>query len=187
MHLTLQEKDYKKELFSVYCFKHFELLLPYNYSKMKTILCTLLLLTGLNSYGQQYKTAIGFKGGYPGYGALSIKHFLGSSTAFEGNLGGGKNHLWVQGLFEKNNPFKDNFEWYWGIGADFLSYNKGHHYYYKNEYYGFNLGAVGLVGIEYTFEEIPINLAFDCGPRVNLMPYFGVGFGGNFAIRFAIQ
>ena len=34
----------------------------------------------MTTFGQQYKTAIGVKGGYPYYGSLNIKHFFGSSA-----------------------------------------------------------------------------------------------------------
>jgi hypothetical protein len=154
---------------------------------MKKFILSFALILSFTTFAQQYQTAIGFKGGYPGFGALSIKHFFGSSTALEGNIGGGKNHLWVQGILAKNNPLYEKSEWYWGVGADFLSYNNGHHKYYKNQYYGYNFGIMGLLGVEYTFEELPINVALDCGPRLNVSPYFWFGFGGSVAIRFAIK
>ena len=75
---------------------------------MKRILVLLVFITvSTFSYSQNYKTAIGIKGGYPGYGSLNGKHFLNSKTAIEGSIGGGTNTLWLQGLYELNFSLED--------------------------------------------------------------------------------
>jgi hypothetical protein len=69
------------------------------------------------SFSQNYKTAIGIKGGYPGFGSLNGKHFLNSKTAIEGSIGGGSSTLWLQGLYELNFSLEDGLNWYAGGGA----------------------------------------------------------------------
>ncbi len=143
--------------------------------------------SGLNA--QSYKNAIGIKGGYPGFGSLNFKHFMGSSTAIELSVGGSNNFLWLQGLYEIQAELGEGFEWYYGIGADLGSYRNNYYYKYKDNIYngGFFLGIDGVLGIEYTFKALPLNIAFDLQPTVRVVPYFGFGVNGAFALRFAIK
>ena len=48
-------------------------------------------------------------------------------------------------------------------------------------------GINGLVGLEYTFEEVPINCSIDTGPFIFLSPYVNFAWGGGLAIRYAIR
>lgn len=157
--------------------------------KLKVVILSFVCFFLVNAQAQDYKTAIGFKGGFPGYGALNVKHFLGGSSAIDFSVGGGANHLWLQGLYEINNPLQDGFSWYYGIGADVGFWNRGYMHYYKDKYYNNRtwFGIDGVLGIEYTFNQIPINLAVEAVPTVRVSPYVGFGMGGAFAIRFAIK
>lgn len=160
----------------------------------RLLLATLLVLgtTGLTT-AQQYNTAIGIKGGFPNYGALSIKHFFGGASAGEFNLGGGAHHIWLQGLYERNTNIEGGLDWYWGIGGDVGFWSDGYRYYngrYRDYYYGRGGtwgGVDGVIGLEYTFGEFPLNLALDANPTVRLWPYVGFGIGGALAVRIAIR
>jgi hypothetical protein len=55
---------------------------------MRKIVFIASLLISAFSFSQSYKTAIGLKGGYPGYGSLNIKHYLNGSSAIEASIGG---------------------------------------------------------------------------------------------------
>lgn len=159
---------------------------------MRRILFILTLTLSALSYGQQYNTAIGIKGGYHYFGgaSLNLKHFLGGSSAIEASIGGGPRHLWFQALYERNQALSQGFEWYWGIGGDLGIWSGGYSYYHPkhDKYYsGMWAGADAVLGIEYTFKEIPINIALDMGPTIRLFPYVGFGWAGGFAIRFAIK
>ncbi len=154
---------------------------------MKKILI-LLAFVGVStfSYSQNYKTAIGIKGGYPGYGSLNGKHFLNTKTAIEGSIGGGSNMLWFQGLYELNFSLQDGLSWYAGGGANVGFYS------YKNPFNNERtsnmiLGLNGIVGIEYTFEELPLNVALDTGPNLRLINSLGFGWGAGLAVRYAIK
>jgi hypothetical protein len=138
------------------------------------------------SFSQNYKTAIGIKGGYPGFGSLNGKHFLNSKTAIEGSVGGGANSLWLQGLYELNFSLEEGLNWYAGGGANVGFYS------YKNPLTNDRtsnmiLGINGIVGIEYTFEDFPLNVALDTGPNIQVINSFGFGWGAGIAIRYAIK
>jgi hypothetical protein len=158
---------------------------------LRLVLCACLLIMGSTTTvnAQSYKNAIGIKGGYPGYGSLNFKHFMSSSTALELSVGGNNHYFWGQGLYEIQAKLGDGFEWYYGIGADLGSYNNNYYYNYNNKYYngGFFLGIDGVLGIEYTFKALPLNIAFDVQPTVRVVPYFRFGVNGAFALRFAIK
>ena len=154
---------------------------------MKNCLILLVIVASTSfSYSQNYKTAIGIKGGYPGFGSLNGKHFLNSKTAIEGSIGGGSNTLWLQGLYELNFSLEDGLNWYAGGGANVGFYS------YKNPLNNQRtsnmiLGINGIVGIEYTFEDFPLNVALDTGPNILLINSFGFGWGAGLAVRYAIK
>ncbi len=153
-----------------------------------------LIMTVSLSWGQSYKTAIGIKGGFPYYGTLDIKHDFGGAYG-EFRVGGYRNDLWFQALFEKNYTIDGGLEWYWGLGGHlgFWNYGPGYHPHYYDGYYadGYNgawFGADGVLGIEYTFDAIPINIAADFGPSMNFFSGNAwLGWGGALALRFAIK
>lgn len=155
--------------------------------KMKALI--LALACYAFAHAQDYKTAIGFKGGFPGHGSLNVKHFFSGSTALDVAVGGGANHLWLQGLFEIHNPIESGFAWYYGIGADVGFWNRGYTYYYKDKYYDNRtwLGIDGVIGIEYTLSKLPLNFALEGVPTIRVSPYVGFGMGAAFAVRFAIR
>jgi hypothetical protein len=176
---------------------------------MKKILLIASLCLLVTNYGfnQDYSTAIGIKGGFSGIGALNIKHSLGGSAAFEGSIGGGSNLLWLQGLYEINNPIEGGLSWYYGGGADigFWTYSRSYYnkynvayyndldddddFYFGNRYNGHRAfgGLDGVIGLEYTFAKIPLNLALDASPALRLFPRVGFALYGSIAARFAIK
>jgi hypothetical protein len=163
---------------------------------MKKCLLVLLVAVGTArlATAQQYTTAIGIKGGFSGHGALSLKHFFEGPSAVEFNLGGGAHTIWLQGLYERNTNIQDRLDWYWGVGGDIGFWSKGYHYYnnhYNDDYYddksGVWGGVDGVIGLEYTFDEIPINLALDVDPTIRLFPYIGFDIGAALAARIAIK
>ena len=151
------------------------------------VLTASLLISGF-AFNQNYNTALGFKGGFPGFGAFNVKHFFNEKGAIEGSIGGGYNHLWLQGLYEWNNEIQSGFSWYYGVGADLGFWTNRYEYYYRDRYYNGGYGGIdGVIGIEYTFEKIPLNLAVDAVPNIRVFPYVGFNFYGNVAVRFAIK
>ena len=146
---------------------------------MRKILFSIILVIGLTTAAsaQDYNTGLGLRGGN-GWG-VTLKHFVSQKNAFEGFFYGynydGLNGFNVTGLYQfHNRAFDvDNLRWYYGFGAHIGSYSK------KNSS-NFVLGIDGVLGIEYTFTEAPINIGLDWNPHINLTGYtdsFMPGFG----------
>ena len=152
---------------------------------MRTLIFIVACLFVFTGQAQQYSTAIGFKGGfsYNGGAGINAKHFLGGSSAVEISLGGGSRHIWLQGLYERNQDLTHGVEWYYGFGGDIgLFTNGGYDTQYSS---GLFIGIDGVVGVEYTFEDFPLNLALDTGPTLRVIPYVSFGWGGGLAVRYA--
>ena len=145
----------------------------------KSLLIILLIIplgTSLNA--QEYKTSLGLRIGYPYYG-ITIKHFMNDYNAVEGILGSSFNGFVATGLFE-NVHWTGKYpalNWYWGIGAHAGFWDAGANKYItdKNFTGGAVLGVDGGLGMEYTFDKIPLNLSLDAIPSVNLIGSFGWG------------
>ncbi len=147
-----------------------------------------LLLTLYFSFvynAQEYKTGIGIRSGW-GSG-LTLKHFLGDQTAFEGILNSQWRGFSITGLFEIHKPAfnTDRLKWYYG-GGGHIGWWKGE-YNWRFEKYGNNtvIGIDGVLGMEYNFDFIPINIGLDWKPALNLVGASGFwGDGGAFSIRY---
>ena len=138
---------------------------------------------------RNYSTAIGIKGGYPSYGSFNIKHRLNGIQAIEGSIGGSAigNGIIIEGLYEFNNPLKENgLEWYYGGGAIIGLIKEVDLNAQNGMSNGFLTGLKGIIGIEYTFEEFPLNLALDTGPVLLFSPLISFTWAGALAIRYSI-
>jgi hypothetical protein len=149
---------------------------------MKKILFLGVLLISAFSFSQSYKMAIGLKGGYPALGGLNAKKMLTRSTAAEFSIGGYEDGLMLSGIFEIQKPLPEpnGLDWYLGAGPAI----------------GFGVKTVvsanGVIGIDYTFQDFPLNLSLDTGPVIYLIgsnptsdsPF---AWGGGFAIRYALK
>ncbi|MCC6723147.1 MAG: hypothetical protein IT258_01460 [Saprospiraceae bacterium] len=140
------------------------------------------LIAAINASGQNYSSAIGARLGYPL--ALSYKMFVSDRNAVE--LYGGfqnyslSNSLSINGAYQIHNDIDavENLQWYYGVGAGlyFWSYDAG----YKGDFRGgTSIALQGYLGLEYTFEEIPVCISADWIPSLALTG--GTGFGGRYA------
>jgi hypothetical protein len=152
--------------------------------KLIFVLLVALFLTA-KSNAQDYNTGIGLRGGFAS--GLTIKHFIKPTKAIEGIFDSRWHGFSVTGLYEIHaRAFDTNrLNWYYGIG--------GHIGFWDTKYktWGDNtgnytiIGIDGILGLEYNFEEIPINLSIDWKPSYNLSGYSGFwGDGGAISIRY---
>ena len=149
---------------------------------MKKIIIVLTFIIGISlaANAQDYKTGIGLRGGSSSTDAtwgLTIKHFVSSKNAFEGLIYSYGHGFTLTGLYELHNKAfdVDNLNWYIGFGAHVGSYNDA-----DIDSDGFVLGADGILGIEYSFTEAPINIGLDFNPYFNLIG--NTGFKPAFAL-----
>jgi hypothetical protein len=147
--------------------------------KRLVITLTLVICIFVFANAQDYKTALGLRGGW-GYG-LTIKHFLGEKSAVEGLLSSHWSGFEITGLYEIHNPaFEvDRLKWFYGGGAHLGSYGSS----YAGGT-GIMIGVDGILGLDYSFSEFPINISVDWKPSFNIVGYSHFYNGGAFSIRY---
>lgn len=154
---------------------------------MKKVLSIILLVTAfvITLRGQDYKTGVGLRAGVP-YG-LTVKHFLNEYSALEGILASRWQGFIITGLYEKERWTGEypGLNWYWGFGAHVGFWDIGANPRVDEDYTGSVIGADAILGIEYTFDDIPLNLSLDILPTVNVIGYAGWGgINGALSIRY---
>jgi hypothetical protein len=147
----------------------------------RVILISVLVFSVLAlTNAQDYKTGIGLRAGYPA--GLTLKHYLNRTAAFEGLLSTRWRGFEITGLYEINKPAFDinRLNWYYGFGAHVGFWNGR----YTSSYWGTYgdqytvVGIDGILGLEYNFEEIPVNLSLDWKPAFNVVGYTGFWYDG---------
>lgn len=146
---------------------------------MKKIILTLTLVVFISvvASAQDYKTGVGLRLGTAS--GVTVKHFVSQKSAFEGLLTTRWQGLEITGLYELNyNAFDvERLNWYFGFGGHLGFYNgKNTPWGEEDESYTI-LGIDGIIGIEYSFTDVPINLGLDWKPAFNLTGY--VDFWGD--------
>jgi hypothetical protein len=132
--------------------------------------CAFLSVTQtVKAQENSYRNAVGIRLG-PSVPAvksgITFKHFLANNNAIEGILSFGDGFA-ICGLYEIHKPIAaENLQWFIGFGG----------------YAGFansisNIGAAGIVGLDYNFSSIPLNLTLDWKPELNLIEK--IGFEGS--------
>lgn len=106
---------------------------------------------------------------------ISYRHFLNESTGIEGILSL-SNGFGVCGLYEVFKPLPvENVQWFIGAGGYVAFVNSTNYF-----------GGAGIIGVDYTFPSIPLNISLDWKPELNLAPrLFFEGSGVGFSARYA--
>lgn len=150
----------------------------------KALLISILALgMAVSVSAQDYKTAAGLRAGIP-YG-ITAKHFVSQKNAFEGILASSWGGFVLTGLYE-NEHWTGKYpglNWYFGFGAHVGFWDNSP--YYRNIDISAVIGADFVVGLEYTFDDIPLNLSLDLLPSFNLLGHTGWnGINGGLSIRY---
>jgi hypothetical protein len=157
---------------------------------MKQLLLTTLIITTLSvatmaQDGSGYKNAIGIRLGstVPNIkNGISYKHFLGKN-ALEGILSFGDG-VAICGLYEIHKPFAntENLQWLVGFGG-YAGFNSSGNF--TGSRSSTNIGAAGIIGLDYKFAKIPLNLTVDWKPELNIITKVGFEASGiGFSARF---
>lgn len=146
--------------------------------KKSYIIAVLIILIATSANAQVYKSALGIRLG-PNTAAVSAgitgKYFLNDKAAIEAILGI-NNGLSICGLYEIHFPIDavKNLQWFAGAGA-YVSFRSG----------SSNLGAAGIIGLDYKFEELPLNFSLDWKPELNIISSIGFESSGlGFSARY---
>ena len=148
---------------------------------MKRITSTFIIGIILSSfsYAQDYNTGVGLRAGYS-YG-LTIKHFVSEKNALEGLFSSRWQGFQITGLYEYQNHFSsaERLNWYIGFGAHVGFWN-GNNVKWGDSGTNYTVvGIDGILGLEYVFKEVPINLGIDWKPSFNFVGYSGFWSNGG--------
>ncbi|MFM2000051.1 MAG: hypothetical protein RL204_1998 [Bacteroidota bacterium] len=138
---------------------------------MKYISILLIALAlGASSINAKAQDLIGIRGGW--YSGITYQHYMGSNNSLEfiGQFTrGGSNFT---GLYEIHSdiPDVDGLKFYYGGGAHLGFYQKDRHNLFGDRYNGNGavMGIDGIIGIEYFFKPIPLQLSLDYKPALNI-------------------
>jgi len=155
---------------------------------MKYILFLILFLSFFSEAQAQraYGSALGPRLGYPL--SLSYKKFVSDANALEANIGfignrSGYNWVSVSGAYLHHKVLDiediDNLNWYFGGGASVIFWNFASSFGRSRSSGGTSFSVEGYIGLEYTFDDIPLNLSVDWRPSLFFNSFFG-GFGGAY-------
>jgi hypothetical protein len=154
------------------------------------ILITLIAVNCFNLRAQRdYSTGIGIRS-WP-YWGITAKQFVTEQTALELIVSSKWKGLMIDGLYEfHHNTFNtSNFNLFYGFG--------GHSGWWSNDStdhpwlnYGqhITVGLCAIVGIEYSFDEIPFSVSVDWKPLLIIAQHAGVNLENiSFSVRYNIK
>jgi hypothetical protein len=112
---------------------------------------------------QDYKLALGIRFSTPEptlSNSISVKYFLNEKDALEGLVSFGT-RFGLGGLFEIHEPLGSvpNLTWFYGAGG-YVGFQYGETY----------LGPTGAIGLDYKFQNVPLNLSLDWKPELDIIP-----------------
>jgi hypothetical protein len=131
---------------------------------MKKIIIVVILMTGFtfsnSTFAQEYRSALGVRlSSSPAVvnNSVSFKYFTSERLALEGLLSF-SDPVAIGLLFEVHRPFSaQGLQWFYGGGG----------------YVGFggdtNVGGMGIIGLDYKFNNAPLNLSLDWKPELNII------------------
>ncbi len=130
-----------------------------------TLCLVLLAFGGLCNRlsAQDYKVAVGirFSTADPTISnAVSIKYFMDETNALEGLVSFG-NRFGLGGLYERHQLIggTPSFTWFWGLGG-YVGWQNSQTF----------LGPMGAIGLDYKFQNAPVNLSIDWKPELDFIP-----------------
>ncbi len=153
--------------------------------KTKIILLSLLFCLATTGFAQNYNTGIGVRGGL--YNGLTIKHFTSQNTAFEGLITSRWDGVELTGLYEIENNFPgmERLSSYIGFGGHVGFWNGDNTNWGAAGTQYTAVGLDGILGLEYSFMFLPLNISLDWKPELNLIGYTGFWYdGGALSVRY---
>jgi len=118
-----------------------------------------------------YKMAIGIRlSSAPAIvnNSVSFKYFMNSRAAIEGLVSFG-DPLSFGALLEMHTTLSTaGLQWFYGAGG-YLGFSKEYNAEKQMEERKTYFGAQGVVGLDYKFDKIPLNLSLDWKPELNLV------------------
>jgi hypothetical protein len=152
---------------------------------MKKIISFVSILTFLLVFSpsafSQYKFGLGLRLSTAAptlSNSVSVKYFHQENRAIEGLVSFGGSRFGLGGLYEVHTPMgTPGLKWYYGGGA-YVGFQSGDTY----------LGPTGVIGLDYKFPNVPVNLSLDWKPELDILPEINfVPDAFGLSVRFAFQ
>jgi hypothetical protein len=142
---------------------------------MKKIIVAIVLFTGIGLFNtlsaQDYKTALGVRLSSSTAmvnNSVSIKHFINEKVAIEGLLSFG-DPLAIGALVEIHKPLAaSGLTWFYG-GGGYIGFVKTLNTTTQKTNTDTNIGAQGVIGLDYKFNNVPLNISLDWKPELNII------------------
>lgn len=152
----------------------------------RTIILTLLLsgTSYLGAEAQNYTTSLGLRG--PFNNGITLKHFISEQSALEGIFASRYRGFSFTGLYEKHQGAfdVDQLQWYYGAGGHIGIYDDRSPWFEDSDQKTV-IGVDGIIGLEYTIQEIPFNISIDYKPAFNVVGHQGFwGDNGGISVRY---
>ena len=160
--------------------------------KKSLVIATLFsLLTAFSLQAQTYDKSVGLRAGW-GVGA-TFKYFLNEGSAVEaivnlrsaGYLGfASSRSIAISGLYQIHKPLEDvteGLQWYVG-GGGLVGFSTSRALGTRSSSASF--GILGVIGLDYAFEDLPLNLSLDWMPGIIFNGGGFTGTTGGLAIRY---
>ncbi len=142
---------------------------------MKKIVIVVLIAFGFASFNtiaaQGYKTALGVRLSSSSAmvnNAISIKHFINEKVAIEGLLSFG-DPLAIGALIELHKPLAASGLTYFYGGGAYIGFVKKVNTTTLKTNTDPNFGAQGVIGLDYKFTNVPLNISLDWKPELNIV------------------
>ena len=134
-----------------------------------SLFVTTLLMNSLHAQG--YKTALGIRLSSSApivNNSVSLKHFINEKTALEGLISF-SDPLALGLLAEFYKPLSaPGLQYFYG-GGGYLGFIKTYNPNKLRNENNLNFGAQGIVGLDYKFASVPVNISLDWKPELNLI------------------
>lgn len=135
--------------------------------KKLSLLCiAVMLISASPLQAQDYKTALGIRlssNGPAVNNSVSFKHFMNPKLAVEALLTF-DNKAAIGGLLEIHNDMStEGLKWFYGGGA-YIGFDSD-----KENTDRALMGAQGIIGLDYKFANLPLNLSLDWKPELNII------------------
>ena len=142
---------------------------------MKKILCislfTAAIILTTTASAQSYRTGVGVRLSSSQAmvnNSISLKHFLNEKSAIEVLFSFG-DPLAIGALYEVHKPFSsEGLQWFYG-GGGYLGFVKSWNPTKNRNETDVNVGAQGVLGLDYKFINLPLNISLDWKPELNLV------------------
>jgi hypothetical protein len=142
---------------------------------MKRALLAITLLTGMAAsttlHAQDYRTALGVRlssAAATVNNSISFKQFITDKTAIEALFSFG-DPVALGALVEFHKPLAaSGMTWFYGAGG-YLGFRKTYNPNKQRNESDPQFGGMGVIGLDYKFNGIPLNLSLDWKPELNIV------------------